>query len=243
MTNLNIPTVADVASSIDHAILAPNLTKEKFHSELALAKKLNLFSVCVRPCDVEEAVAFLSDSNVKVGTVVGFPHGSSTTSVKSVEALEAIDNGAKEIDIVMNISHVLNGEAYKSAEEIGIIVNVARSMPGLEKIKVIFENAYLTAEQIKEVSIAMQNAGVDFTKTSTGTASSGAKLEDVKVMVEFKGGMEVKASGGIRTINDYLAFRAAGVTRFGTSNSEVILTDLEKMHNGTFEAATIGGEY
>ena len=243
MTNLNLPSIQEVAGSIDHAILAPNLSTEKLHSELTLAKNLNLFSVCVRPCDVEEAVSFLADSDVKVGTVVGFPHGSSTTSVKSVEALEAIDNGASEIDIVMNISHVINGEAYKAAEEIGIIVNVARSMPGLEKIKVIFENAYLTPEQIKEVSIAMQHTGVDFIKTSTGTAASGAKLEDVNIMVEFKGDMEVKASGGIRTINDYLAFRDSGVTRFGTSNSEVILNDLEKMHDGTFESATVGGEY
>lgn len=242
MTDSTLPTIEEVAGSIDHAILAPNLTKEKLHSELTLAKELNLFSVCVRPCDVEEAVDFLKDSNVKVGTVVGFPHGSSTTSVKSVEAMEAIDNGAAEIDIVMNISHVLNGDIYKAVEEIAIITNAARSMD-VEKVKVIFENAYLNSEQIAEVSSAMQNAGIDFIKTSTGTASSGAILQDVEIMVANKGDMEVKASGGIRTVHDYLSFREAGVTRFGTSNSEIILNDLEKLHNGTFDKATIGGEY
>lgn len=237
-----IPTVAEAAASIDHAILAPNLSDETFYRELEKAKMLSLYSVCVRPCDVQRAVAYLVGSNVKVGTVVGFPHGSSSHTIKHAEMMEALSVGAVEIDVVMNQSAIPN---KKLSEEVRALDKFARAAKAYraESVKVIFENANLTIDEIRLASQEMSGSALDFIKTSTGYASGGATLEDVEIMVNHRGTNEVKASGGIRTVNDFIAFWNAGVTRFGTSNSEIILNDLAKMHAGTFETAREGGAY
>jgi deoxyribose-phosphate aldolase len=239
-----LPSINEVAQSIDHAILKPNLSREEINSELIKADELNVFSVCVRPCDVEYAVQFLTarNSKVAVGTVIGFPHGSTTTAVKAVESLEAIDNGATEIDIVVNISMVIDGRYDDAAREIFEIVTVAREA-GVSIVKVIFENAYLTPEQIENLTQAMQFSGADFVKTSTGFAATGAVVNDVAIMHYNRGEMEVKASGGIKDLDTYLKFQEIGATRFGTSNADIILEDLASRLTSGEATGKEGGSY
>lgn len=237
-----LPTVQEVASRIDHAILSPTLSDEVFFAELDKAIKLKLFSVCVRPVDVRRAYEYLEGSGVVVGTVVGFPHGSSTIRTKSFESFEAIQDGAVEIDVVMNQSAIHNGKLAEEIEDLNIFARESK-MQGASVVKIIFENANLTDEQIAEISKGFDGTDIDFIKTSTGYASSGATAKDVETMVANRGSNEVKASGGIRTVHDLINFWNQGVTRFGTSNSETILNDLEKLHNGELDSATVGGEY
>jgi len=230
-----LPSVQEVAQSIDHAILKPNLTQAELDAELTLANKLGVATVCVRPTDVAYAQHVMSkfENPTPVGTVIGFPHGSTTTAVKAVEALEAIDNGASEIDIVVNISLVLNGRIDEAVREVYEIVTITREA-GVKVIKVIFENAYLTPELVEELTLAMQLSGADFVKTSTGFAPTGAVINDVAIMHYNRGNMEVKASGGIRSLDDYLKFKEVGATRFGTSNAQIILEDLNsRLTDGT----------
>lgn len=239
-----LPTIEEVANSIDHAILKPNLSRKQINQELDKAHQLNVFSVCVRPSDVAYSADYLHglNSEVTVGTVIGFPHGATTTAVKIFETKEAALNGATEIDIVANISMIIDGQFSKAAQEIEDITNVARES-GITVVKVIFENAYLNLTQIRMFTKALQTTGVDFVKTSTGFAETGAVLDDVKVMYANRGNMEVKASGGIKNLDIYLAFREAGVTRFGTSNADIILEDLQsRLTNGEATGKT-GGEY
>lgn len=242
MTIETLPTVVEVAATIDHAILKPEFTREDVVRELTIARDLNVFSVCVRPSDVEFAVEFLAGTTVKVGTVAGFPHGSTTTTVKAVETLEAIDNGAVEVDIVINVGKALEGDYNYVAHEIATIV-LAAKQAGVEKTKVIFENAYFNYEQIEELTKAMTSTGVDFVKTSTGYASKGADYNDVAVMSYNAGDMEVKASGGVKNLDDLLKLREVGATRFGTSNAAIILADLaQRIETGETTGAS-GEEY
>lgn len=222
-----LPSVQEVASTLDYHILNPNLTRKELTDELVKADELKVYSVFVRPSDVAFAKEFLSElkSDVVIGTVVGFPHGSNTTAVKAVEALEAIDNGATEIDIVVNISWVLDENYVDVVREIFEITTVAREA-GVNIVKVVFENAYLNVDQIENLTNALQDSGADFVSTSTGFASSGATINDVAIMHYNRGHMKVKAFGDIYITDNYLKFFEVGVTRFGTSDPELILTEL-----------------
>ena len=229
-------TIEELAGSIDHAILAPTITDQVFQETVNLAAELELFSVCVPSSRVKSAVTQIqmTSSSLKVGTVVAFPHGNASLSSIRAEITAAADSGAVEVDAVIDISLVLSNRIPKAVSLIANLAELAKT-EGVEKFKVIFENAYLTPEQIIELSQAFsQVEAVDFIKTSTGYAPSGATLEDVKLMVKHGGSKEVKASGGIRTLDQYLDFRQAGATRFGTSNSAVLLRDLaSRLETGT----------
>lgn len=240
-----LPSLEELAGSIDHAILAPTTTDQAFTETVELAAELKLFSICVPSSRVKRAISQISKtgSSLKVGTVVGFPHGNASIPAIRAELKGAADLGVAEVDAVIDIGLVLSGHA---AGAVGLMENLAElsKAEGIEKFKVIFENAYLTPKQIIELSLRFaQVDAVDFIKTSTGYAPYGALIEDVALMVKYGGAKEVKASGGIRTLDQYLEFRAAGVTRFGTSNSAVLLRDLASRLETGEATGELGGAY
>jgi len=243
---MSLPPVHEIAQLIDHAILRPNFTREDVTRGLQLAADYNIFSVCVRPSDVEYAKTFFANagSSVKVGTVVGFPHGVSTTETKAYETWDAAVNGADEIDMVINISKAKDhdwGYIHDDISEVVITANEA----GIEKVKVILETAYLTEEEIIEVSKISEQAGAHFVKTSTGFADEGATEPNLKLMrAAVSDHIEVKASGGVTSLEILLSMRALGVSRFGTSATKTILDDLEKqLTTGEKSSEVYAGKY
>jgi deoxyribose-phosphate aldolase len=217
-------TVREIAALIDHSLLRPELTDEDVRAGCTLAASYSTCSVCVKPADVALAAGLLADTGVAVGTVVGFPHGNSTTEVKLLEARRALADGASEIDMVINIG-ALRGAKYDYVEdEIAEIVRATRSERGL--VKVILENAYLSDEQITEGSRISERAGADFVKTSTGFAPTGATVHDVLLMAAATTpNVALKAAGGVRTLDRLLEFVAVGVTRFGATATAAILDE------------------
>lgn len=239
-----LPTVAEVAALIDHAILKPQMTREEVDVQLALAKEYNVFSVCVRPTDVWYAKQYLKGSGVKVGTVVGFPHGTNTTRTKVAETLGVISiEGAQEIDMVLNIGKLKSGLYDDVREDIRAVVEASHEH-GVEIVKVIFETAYLTKEEIIKACELSEEAGASFVKTSTGFAGEGATLENVIIMRENTSlPTEVKASGGITNLDIVLEMMDVGVTRFGSSASKVILDELAARLAGGTSGVAYEGTY
>ncbi|MGI9585124.1 MAG: deoxyribose-phosphate aldolase, partial [Acidimicrobiia bacterium] len=168
----------DLAAMIDHSLLKPELTTQDILDGCALADRYKVVSVCVRPCDVSLARDALSASSVAVGTVIAFPHGDTRTSTKVFEAETALTDGAVELDMVLNIGWLIGGELDKVEADIRSVVDVS----GDALVKVIFENHYLTDEQIVAACKVTEAAGADFVKTSSGYAGSGATLEDLRLM-------------------------------------------------------------
>ncbi|MBM9465522.1 deoxyribose-phosphate aldolase [Aeromicrobium sp. YIM 150415] len=218
-----VPSVAEIAAQIDHAILKPELTRDDVDADLDLAREYGIFSVCVRPSDVAHAVERLAGSAVAVGTVIGFPHGTTTTQTKVAEARQALEDGALELDMVLNIGRLRSG----LVEDVEADIRAVKRAAGDHIVKVILETALLDDGQKVAACEAAERAGADFVKTSTGFAGGGATLEDVRLMRAAVGpGVQVKASGGVRGLDTLLEMRGAGVTRFGTSATRVILDDL-----------------
>lgn len=187
------------------------------------AIEYDFMSVCVQPYWVSKARAFLAGSDVKVCTVIGFPHGANTPEAKTFEAKDAVQNGAEEVDMVLNVGAVKDKDYETVAHEIS---SIATAVKGKAILKVILETALLTKEEIAEASRVAQEAGADFVKTSTGFSTGGATLEDVRLMRETVGpDMGVKASGGVRSYEDALAFIEAGATRLGASSGKKIVNE------------------
>ncbi|RLV55579.1 deoxyribose-phosphate aldolase [Aeromicrobium phragmitis] len=227
----SLPTVAEIAGQIDHAILKPELTRAAVDEDLALAREYGIFSVCVRPSDIVHAVAELDGSGVAVGTVIGFPHGTTSTQAKVAEARQALADGAAELDMVLNIGRLRSGLLDDVEDDIRAVVEES----GDHIVKVILETALLTdGEKVAACQVA-ERAGADFVKTSTGFAGGGATLDDVTLMRSaVSDRVQVKASGGVRGLDTLLQMRDAGVTRFGTSATRVILDDLrDRLAGGT----------
>jgi deoxyribose-phosphate aldolase len=223
-------TVEQVAKMIDHALLRPELTVADIRQGCELAAKYQVISVCVRPSDVPLAVEQLAGTGVLVGTVIGFPHGSIATAVKATETALAVRQGAAEADMVLNIGWLRSGELAEVEADIRAVVEAAGSAP----VKVILENAYLTDEQKVAGCQAAERAGAAFVKTSTGFAPSGATLADVVLMrAAVSPHIEVKASGGVKTLDQVLEMANAGVTRFGASATADILDDLARRREST----------
>jgi deoxyribose-phosphate aldolase len=223
---MSLPTVHDVAKTIDHALLKPTMTRKDVTDGLALAVEYDVYSVCVRPSDVRYAVEQLTGTDVKVGTVIGFPHGVTHTNTKIAEIKQATDDGAKEVDIVLNIGWVKSGMYDEVQKELGLLSAVAYG-GRIEQVKVILETAYLTPEEIIAASKAVEASGAHFVKTSTGFAGAGATVENLKMMKEATTDkVELKASGGVTNLDTLLEMRELGVTRFGTSATQIILDDL-----------------
>jgi deoxyribose-phosphate aldolase len=220
-------TVSDIANMIDHSLLRPNLTEVEFQEGLELSRNYKVATCSVVPFDVARAVKLLEGSGVPVSTVVSFPHGTLPTDVKVFEGKRSIENGAIELDVVMAISRMMAGEYTYVEDDIRAMAELAHAH-GAE-LKVIFENCYLTKEMIVKACQLSEKAGADFVKTSTGYGSGGATLEDIKLMrASVSSKMKIKAAGGIRTLDEFLQYRAAGTDRIATRGSQTILEEAAK---------------
>lgn len=204
----------DLAKYIDHTLLKPQADKASVQTLCDEARKYGFFSVCVNPYWVPFCKKQLEGSGVKVCTVIGFPLGANTTAAKVFEAKDALQNGADELDMVINLGAVKSGDWDAVLSD----MEAVRQAGGQFTLKVIIETSVLTEEEkIKACELAAK-AGADFVKTSTGFTGGGATAEDVKLMrAHVPASMQVKASGGIRTREDFDAMVAAGATRIGAS--------------------------
>ena len=214
----------NLASLIDHSVLKPTSTVQDVKDGAAIALKYQTAAYCIRPSDVPLAAKLLAGSDVKVCTVIGFPHGTTDTTSKAFEAAEAVRNGAHEVDMVINIGWMLSGDLVAVEDDIRQVVNAARAVNDTTCVKVILETAYLTKEQIVKGCELSESAGADFVKTSTGFAPEGATVENIALMRATVGDrLGVKASGGIRTLEQVEALVAAGASRVGLSGTAEIL--------------------
>ncbi|MEK4486518.1 deoxyribose-phosphate aldolase [Psychrobacillus sp. FSL H8-0484] len=215
----------NIAALIDHTLLKQDATKKQIE-KLCEEAKTNIFaSVCVNPTWVKLSSTLLQDSPVKVCTVIGFPLGASTTAVKVFETTDAIENGADEIDMVINVGALKDQDYNLVQKDIEAVVEAAK---GKAIVKVILETCLLTDEQIVKASELSKAAGADFVKTSTGFSTGGATVNAVKLMRETVGpDLGVKASGGVRNLEDLQAMVDAGATRIGASSGVEIMQGME----------------
>jgi deoxyribose-phosphate aldolase len=220
---------AQLAAMIDHAILRPEWTRAEVDAELAVAAEWRVFSVCVRPSDVAHAAETLRGTGVAVGTVIGFPHGTTSTTAKVAEVHGAATDGATEFDMVVNIGWLRSGLDDAVTGDVRAVVEAA----GGAVTKVILETAYLDAEQIARGCRLAERAGAHFVKTSTGFGGGGATAADVALMRASVGpAVQVKASGGVRSLATAREMVDAGATRLGTSASATILGELRGIRSG-----------
>ncbi len=209
-------TAHDWASLIDHTLLKPEATESDIRKLCSEAIQFGFASVCVNPSWVKKAAEFLRGSNVPVCTVIGFPLGATLSDVKAYEARRAIFNGAREVDMVINIGALKSGDDCTVEDDIRAVTEAAHENHIL--CKVIIETALLTDEEKVRACLASKNAGADFVKTSTGFAKGGATANDVALMRRTVGSaLGVKASGGVKGIEDARAMFEAGATRIGAS--------------------------
>ena len=238
-------TERQLAKTIDHSLLKPELDDAFIEDGCRLAAEYDVASVCVRPSDVSRARSILEGTEVAVGTVIGFPHGDSTTQTKVFEAREAIADGATELDMVINIGALRSGRDADVQADIAAVVQVGHASGAL--VKVILENAYLTDDEKVRGCRLAEAAGADFVKTSTGYAPSGATHEDLLLMRRtVSPHVQVKAAGGVRTLDDLLAVMALGVTRIGATQTKPILDDYRARIAGApavAQATNDGGAY
>lgn len=223
----------DISKMIDHSLLHPTMTDKDLEEGCRLALKYDVASVCIKPYAVSMAASILKGSDVRVCTVIGFPHGSNTTTVKVTETLETVENGATEIDMVVNIGKVLSEDwDYVKYE----IEHINEACVGNKSIlKVIFENDYLTDDKYKiRLCEICSEAGVAFVKTSSGYGFvkqadgsynyKGATEHDLKLMRKHcAAGVQIKAAGGVRSLEDLLKVREWGVTRIGATATAAIM--------------------
>lgn len=215
-------TIKQVAQTIDHAVLKPETTDADLVVNARMCIENEVFSMCVKPCDIKAAKELLKKSNVKVSCVLSFPHGADATPTKAFQAKQAIEDGTDEIDMVMNIGKFLSGDYEYVVNDIKAVVDVAHSHGVL--VKVIQESGYLTLEQVAKACELSYDAGADFVKTSTGFGPGKATPEIVDVMIKTVGDrMMVKPSGGIRTWEDAVAFLEQGADRLGVGSTEAVL--------------------
>lgn len=230
-------TTSCIAKMIDHSLLLPTMTDSDLIAGFEVALKWQTASVCVKPYAVGIAKKFLLESTVKVCTVIGFPHGSHATEIKKIEALQAIADGASELDMVVNIGKVLSNDWQYVKYEIEAVNTICKNNNAL--LKVIFENDFLPNDEYKiKLTQLCREIGVAFVKTSTGygytkqndgtMATRGATLHDCSLMIQHAGNqMQVKAAGGIRTLSDVLQFKNIGVTRIGATATEAIMQEIK----------------
>ena len=217
-------TCQDIAKMIDHSLLRPDLTDEDIVKGCEIARKYNVASVCCRPSDVALAKKLLEGSEVKVGAVVGFPHGTHKTETKVFEAEQAIRDGAEELDMVIHIGKLRSRDFEYVKRDIQAVVEVAHRHGVI--VKVILENCYLT-DELKRIGCRLaEEAGADFVKTSTGFGPGGATIEDLILMRQsVSPKVQVKAAGGIRDLDAALKVREVGATRFGATRTEEIMEE------------------
>jgi len=215
-------TREQVARVIDHAVLKPTMTDKDIIGNAKMCRERGVGNMCVRPTDVPLAVHELKGGRTTVAAVIGFPHGSNRPEVKALEAKLAIEDGAQELDMVMNIGKFLSGDYDFVQKDIQAVVAVAKPKGVL--VKVILETCYLTLDQVARACRLAQAAGADFVKTSTGFADGGATPEVIDVMIETVGtAMGVKASGGVRSWETAVGYLRQGCKRLGVGSTEKVL--------------------
>jgi len=223
-------TYPAIAGMIDHSLLQPTLTDAEMEQGCRLARDYGVASVCIKPYAVPQAAAWLAGSTVAVGTTVGFPHGGHTTAFKRAEAEQALADGARELDMVVNVGKVLSGDWRYVAGDVRGVVEAAHRAGAL--VKVIFENCFLKDEHKEQLCRICAEAGADFVKTSTGYGSGGATDEDLRLMRRCSPPhVGVKAAGGVRTLDRLLEVRALGVTRVGATATKAILDECRSRLN------------
>ena len=216
--------VKDLAKYIDHTVLKATATAKEIEVLCCEAKKYGFASVCVNTYFVAMAKKLLKGSSVKVCTVVGFPLGAMVKEAKAFEAVKAVADGAREVDMVMNVSAFKSGELKYVEDDMRLLVS---SVPDDICVKVILETCYLTLDEVKLASELAMNAGANFVKTSTGFGTGGATLENVRAMKGVVGdNLEVKASGGVKDLETAKQMIKAGATRIGTSSGVELVNGL-----------------
>ncbi|MGA3371117.1 MAG: deoxyribose-phosphate aldolase [Terracidiphilus sp.] len=216
-----------IAKMIDHSLLNPSLTAQELDDGCALAIRYNVASICILPYYLSRCAELLHGTTVNASTTIGFPHGGHTTSIKIAEARQALKDGGQELDAVINVSKARSGDWQYIRDELAALTQVIHD--GGAKVKIIFENAYLDdATKIRLCGMCGE-IGVDWVKTSTGFAPSGATLSDLELMRSYSPArVQVKAAGGIRDLDALLAVRAIGVSRVGTTRTQAILEECRR---------------
>ena len=228
MTNDNSTAITAIAQVIDHTLLKPEATREQIDRLCREALEYHFASVCVNPTHVGRCAELLRGSDVKVCTVIGFPLGATTTAVKAYETRQAIDDGATEIDMVINIGALKSGDLDAVQADIGAVVDAAHAAGAL--VKVIIETALLSGDEKVTACRLAQAAGAEFVKTSTGFGPGGATAQDVALMRRVVGPeIGVKASGGVKNYADTQAMIAAGATRIGASAGVAIVSEARRV--------------
>jgi deoxyribose-phosphate aldolase len=211
-----------IAKTIDHSLLKPEMTRDEVRQGCEIAKKYDVASVCCKPSDVAFCAEILNGTDVEVGTVVGFPHGSSATETKVFETKKAIADGATEIDMVLNIGQLKSGLYDAVKADIAAVVEAA----GGKMVKVILENAYLTDDEKITACKLCEAAGAHYVKTSSGYAPTGATVADVKLMrAAVSPAVKVKSAGGVRTLDALIEMLDAGVERSGATTTSTMLDE------------------
>lgn len=216
----------EIAGMIDHSLLKPYLTDKEIEEGCRIADEYKTASVCVRPCDVKRAVEILKDSPVLITSVIGFPHGTTTVQTKVFEAKEAIDNGAVELDVVLNIGKLKSKDYDYVKEDLEAVTEIAHENNVV--VKVIFENCYLDDDEKISACEICNEIGVDYVKTSTGFGTGGAEDKDLKLMRENTDPeIKLKAAGGIRTLERAIEVKKIGCSRLGATATVGILERLK----------------
>jgi deoxyribose-phosphate aldolase len=217
-----VDTTISLAKSIDHSLLGPNMTDRELEEGSRLGLRYDVASICILPYFVARLSELLRGSTVKTSTTIGFPHGGQATRAKLAETETAIDDGAEELDVVVNISKLVSDDFAYVTRELGALTRLVHERGRI--IKVIFETAYLDDVRKKTLCSIVGEVGADYAKTSTGFGPSGATLADIELLrAHCPEAVAIKASGGIRDLDTVLALRARGATRIGTSRTRDIL--------------------
>jgi len=220
-------TYTELAKMIDHSLLNPTFDFATLEKGIAIAKAYDTASVCIMPYALKWCAEQLRGTGVKASTTIGFPHGVHTTVAKRAEAQQALADGGEELDMVVNISQVLSGSWDYVRDDIAAVVDVTHAAG--QKVKVIFENCYLNDDQKIRLCEICSELGADWVKTSTGYGTSGATVEDLRLMrAHTPPSVQVKAAGGVRELDKMLEVRSFGVSRVGATATKVILDEARR---------------
>lgn len=229
-------TYSDIAKMIDHSLLRPTLTTAELEQGIRIALDYDVASVCIVPYYLRRCAELLRGSTVKASTTIGFPHGGHTTAVKVAEARQALDDGAEELDMVVNLSKVLSEDWEYVRADVKAVIDLAHQRG--QKVKVIFENCYLNDRHKIKLCEICGELRADWIKTSTGFGTGGATLEDLRLMRRHAPPhVQIKAAGGVRDLDMALAVRAAGCTRFGCTRTVEVLEECKRRLGQTAQGA------
>jgi len=220
-------TYADIAKMIDHSLLSPVLTREQLEAGCRLAVEYDVATVCILPYWLRPCAEILRGTTVRPSTTIGFPHGGHARAVKLAEARQALQDGGRELDMVVNLSAVLSEDWDYVRRDLAGVIEAAHAEG--QRVKVIFENCYLGDPHKIRLCEICGELGADWVKTSTGYGSGGATLDDVRLMRKHSPPhVQVKGAGGIRDLDAQLAFRSAGATRIGASRTKEMLDECRR---------------